>query len=387
MTTSKKTLGIYYAPAGGSEGHLDYIRRKATMWINRMANSYLPSHIVWVAYRHQLWPGLRYGLGTMKNKIKPAATLLDEVDYKTLNVLGVLQNVTKGLRKIRTTFGGFGLFNLVTEQLISRVNMFFHHYHISTNLSKRLNASLGYLQLQGSMPQNPFTQDYSRWDKLAPLSWVKMLWKSLHYFYITLHMSFPTILPPQECNQVIMKIFFSQNFDFTEITWINRCRVYLQTLFLSDIMTADGKYLEHFVFNPGSPTHRSRYTFPREKPTRQDWDLWVDFWHGFTTTVRKLKTLLGGWTNPTHRTWNWYYNNKRDKLYHINGTTIKYLKCKSGWRCTSLTTTYEKTHEESSAQNLPTGIPTSDVEISECTVNKLQDGLLPPTPRGNRQSF
>jgi hypothetical protein len=55
-----------------------------------MANGHLPSHIAWVAYRHQLWPGLRYRLGTMTNKIKPAATLLDEVNYKTSNVLGIL---------------------------------------------------------------------------------------------------------------------------------------------------------------------------------------------------------------------------------------------------------------------------------------------------------
>ncbi len=304
MTTTKKTLGIYDAPVGGNKGHLDYIRSKATTWINRMANGHLPSHIVWVAYRHQLWPGLRYGLGTMTNKIKPAATLLDEVDYKTLNVLGILRNITKGLCKIHTTFGGFGLFNLATEQLISRVNMFFQHYHVSTNLSKKLDAFLGYLQLQVGTPQNPFTQDYSRWGELAPMLWIKMLWKSLHYFDITLHMLFPKIAPPQECNQVIMEIIFSQNFDFTEITRINRCRVYLQTLFLSDITTADGKYLEHFVFDPESNTRCSRYTFPREKPTRQDWDLWVNFWHGFTTTGGKLKMLLGGWTNPTHRIWN-----------------------------------------------------------------------------------
>jgi hypothetical protein len=125
-----------------------------------------------------------------------------------------------------------------------------------------------------------------------------MLWKSLHYFDITLHMLFPTISPPWECDQVIMEIIFSQNFDFKEITWINRCRVYLQTLFHLDITTADGKYLEHFVFNLGSNTHCSRYTFPREKPTRQDWDLWVNFWHGFTTTGGKLKIPLGGWTLP-----------------------------------------------------------------------------------------
>jgi hypothetical protein len=386
-TASKKTLGIYDAPARGNEGHLAYIKSKATAWINRTANGHLPSHIAWVAYRHQLWPGLRYGLGTMTNKIEPAATLLDKVNYKTLNILGVLRNVTKGLHKIHTTFGVFGLFDLATEQLISRVNMFFQHFHVSTNLSKKLDASLGYLQLQVGMPKNPFSQDYSRWGKLATLSWVKMLWKSLHYFDITLHMSFPTNAPPWECNQVIIEIIFSENFNFTEITRINRCRVYLQTLFLLDIMTADEKYLEHFVFDPGSNTPCSRYTFLREKPTRQDWDLWVDFWHGFTTTGGKLKMPLGGWTNSTHRIWNWYYNKERDKLYHINGTTIKYFKRKLGWWRTCSTTTYQKTHEETSVQNFPTGIPTSVVETSECKVNKLQDGPLPPTPRDNMQSF
>ncbi len=111
VSVSKNTLGIYDAPAGGNKGHLNHIKSKMTTWINRMTNSHLPSHIAWVAYRQQLWPSLRYGLGTMTNDIKLAAKLLDNVNYKTLNVLGILRNVTKGLRKIHTTFGGFGLFD------------------------------------------------------------------------------------------------------------------------------------------------------------------------------------------------------------------------------------------------------------------------------------
>ncbi len=211
VTVSKKTLGIYDSPAGGNNGHLNYIKGKAMTWVNRMTNGHLPSHMAWVAYKHQLWPGLRYGLGTMTNNITPAKKLLDNVDYNTLNVLGILCNVTKGLRKIHTTFGGFGLFDLPTEQLISRVNMFFQHYHVSTNLSKKLDASLGYLQLQIRTPNNPFLQDYARWGDLSPLSWVKMLWKSLQHFKITLYMQFPNITLPWERDQVIMDIIFSHS--------------------------------------------------------------------------------------------------------------------------------------------------------------------------------
>jgi hypothetical protein len=142
VTNSKKMLGIHDSPAGGNADHLSYIKDKASIWVQRMQNRHLPCHIAWTAYKHQLWPGLRYGLGTMTNDIEPAKELLHAEDYKTLNVLGVLQNVTKGLRWIHTTFGGFGLLSIPTEQLISRVNMLMQHYHASTNLGRKLDALL-----------------------------------------------------------------------------------------------------------------------------------------------------------------------------------------------------------------------------------------------------
>jgi hypothetical protein len=84
VTESKKTLGIYDSPSGGNEGHLSYIVNKAAQLVNRMKNGHLPSHFAWIAYKHQLWPGLRYGLGTMTNIMEAADKLLDKTDYKML---------------------------------------------------------------------------------------------------------------------------------------------------------------------------------------------------------------------------------------------------------------------------------------------------------------
>jgi hypothetical protein len=136
-------------------------------------NGHLPSHIVWMAYKHQLWPSLQYGLGTMTNNIEVANKLLNATDYKTLNILGVFRNASTGLQKLQTTFGGFGLFSLPTKQLISQVNMLFQHYHVSTNLSRKLDALLRYQQLQLGTPQNPLMLDFAKWGHLAPLSWTK----------------------------------------------------------------------------------------------------------------------------------------------------------------------------------------------------------------------
>ena len=83
-------------------------------------------------------------------------------------------------------------------------------------------------------------------------------------------MSFPDIALPLERDKAIMEIIMSQDLDPKEIKRINRCRVFLKAIFLSDITMADGKYLEHFVFEPGRTKSCSRYRFPREKPTLQD---------------------------------------------------------------------------------------------------------------------
>ncbi len=144
-TESKVALGIYNSPSGGNKGHLSFILNKAMQWVNRMKNGHLPSHIAWIAYKQQLWLSLRYGLGTMTNVMEVAEKLLDKTNYRTLNILGIFRNISTRLRKLHTTFGRFGLFNFPTEQLISQVNMLFQHYHISTNLSRKLDASLQYL--------------------------------------------------------------------------------------------------------------------------------------------------------------------------------------------------------------------------------------------------
>jgi hypothetical protein len=157
-----KTLGIHNLPARENEGHLQHIKAKATRWASKMTNGHLPHQMAWVAYRHQLWPGLQYGLRTMTNNIKEAENILQESDYKMLNILGVARTVTSGLGKLHTTFGGFGLFSIPREQLISQIFMLLQHYHTSTNLSRKLDASMRYLQLQLGTPRNPFMLDYDR---------------------------------------------------------------------------------------------------------------------------------------------------------------------------------------------------------------------------------
>jgi hypothetical protein len=224
IAESKKTLGIYDSPSGGNKGHLSFIVDKATQWVNRMKNGHLPSHVAWIAYKHQLWPGLRYGLGTMTNDMK-------------LQISSSMRPTTR-----RSTFWGFSVTsppdykNFIphladSDCSASQQSNLLAKSKCSSSITiypqllvGNLDASLRYLQLQLGTPQNLLMLDFTKWGHLAPLSWVKMLWKSLHHFNIQLYVSFPMIPNPREQGQVIMDIFFLQDLGSDNIKSMNRCR-------------------------------------------------------------------------------------------------------------------------------------------------------------------
>jgi hypothetical protein len=183
--------------------------------------------------------------------------------------------------------------------------------------------------LQLGTPYNLLTLPFDKWGYLAPLSWVKMLWRSLDAFNIQLHMRYHCLPLPRERDQVIMEIILDGGFSTEEIKSLSRCRGMLQCIFLSDLVTADGRFLESFVFDPGPFQRWSIYCFPPECPTKGDWDTWFNFWHNYTSTRGKLKVPLGRWTHPTHRKWLWYSSSIKDLQKIEDGIVYHYIPAQS----------------------------------------------------------
>ena len=48
----------------------------------------------------------------------------------------------------------------------------------------------------------------------------------------------------------------------------------------------------------------------------------MDFWRDYCEDNLKFPTPLGRWVNPTHREWEWYYNNKSDTLMRKTGDSV-----------------------------------------------------------------
>jgi hypothetical protein len=185
-----------------------------------------------------------------------------------------------------------------------------------------------------------------------------------------------TIPSPMERDQVVMELILGKVLNRKTIRSLSRCQGSLEIIFLSDMTTADGRYLEQFVFDPGSKVARSKYKFPRESPAKKDWDAWFNFWHNYTATGDKLHTPLGAWIAPTHRSWIWYYNSSTDDLHRIKKGKVHHYLRTAKYRCTRSSTSYDLAcWEEDLLPTFKRGAPTSVITYTNTKLNKLNKGV------------
>ena len=167
---------------------------------------------------------------------------------------------------------------------------------------------------------------------------------------------------------------------------LNRCRLALKLLFLSDIATACGRFLNTGLVLCPTPQDKgvSSLIFPKEVPSQSDWRLWREFWTALAGPGWSLRDPLGAWVHPTHRQWEWFYNARDDLLLHSTreGSITAYLAPENGHRLRSRQT-YHRAH---SVGAIPAHVfPASVLELSDCQVLRREIGpplakLNPETP-------
>ena len=325
MSEAFKSLGVFTSPMIGHADHLLYIQSKVADWIISMTNGHLPAALAWMSYIHQLWPGLRYGLGTLTNCISEASRCLDGTDVQMLSFLGINKNVRKGLRRLPQTYGGFGLLSLPIEQHICRVNLFCQHFGSPSTIGNKLLASVHWLKMQLGCGSNPLELDFRIWGHLATSSWITSFWEGLCSFPGDMIIRLDDMPPQRIGDKPLMEIALLSGLRGHELAAFNRCRCAGHFYFLSDIVTANGLEVSRQYTSTVLTPLSSRLSFPPEHPTTEDWGIWTSFW-----TTYGMSGHLGEWTCTPHFTWPWIHDSVSDLLYEeISGGWRQYRR-KSG---------------------------------------------------------
>ncbi len=309
-------LGVWSNPAGIDTSHLtEHVTKKYIQWIDRSTNGHLPCRLNWTSYKFKLYPGIRYGLATLATLTSQVDTLFQKLDYRALPLLGVNWSIKREWRNIPRAFGGIGLFNLAAKQMIGWTNLVLQHYGTPTTLGDKLKALLEALQLEIGCTENPLSECYKTRGVLATPTWVTVVWERCQRYDLRFHLAYTTVLEPsREHDITIVQLLLDNGISGMELRRLNRCRLSLQAIFLYDLATAGGKYLETWVTNDRNG-RLSSYHFPREQPSTLDWDLWDEFWTGWLNRNNTMPLSLGKWLRESHHLWRRYFDSASSTLW------------------------------------------------------------------------
>lgn len=247
---------------------------------------------------------------------------LDRLQSTTLQAvlpkLHLNRNTARSIIHGPAALGGLSLPHIHTLQGIDKLYLFLGHLRIRDRTAQLLHSDLSYLQLltgSGSLCLNLSIADYQWVEK----GWLTSLWDYVN----TVHLQFiyPALwLPPlpRAGDAYLMEQFLQLKLPNNTLARLNRCRLYLQVITISDLTSADGSTILPAAKQGTLIEERpSGLRWPSQGlPTRADWRLWSNTLSQFENNGRLLHPL-GEWRSPTHQKWQYFIHLPTQEVYHV----------------------------------------------------------------------
>lgn len=116
-------------------------------------------------------------------------------------------------------------------------------------LGQKCQASLKALQVEIGCMDNPLEESFTSLGALATSCWWKAVWERLNVFCFRALMDYPILQFSWEHDCTLVTLFQRAQVPKPHLRILNRCRLFFQAIFLSDLTLTGGKYLEQWVLN------------------------------------------------------------------------------------------------------------------------------------------
>jgi hypothetical protein len=318
VNEARRTLGVRIAPDGNNQAEFLHLRNECNQWADRIRCGMVPRKYAWQAFSSTIWSKISYALPATTFTQDQCNEITKKLVASTLSTSGINQHLPRDLVFGHKDKQGLGFPDLYVWQGAEAVNRFMHFItmegHISANL---MEASYELLVLETGLDQ-PLLASFAKWKVCATKCYLTHLWEFIDNFNIQI--KGPSLLGQgqREQDSLIMETL-DESLSAAQLGSVNRCRVYLQVIWWSDIIDGNGVAIsENAIKGKREPCLNNKWKWPnQEKPTSQDWDIWVMAISKGTFRSRRgkveLQQPLGKWLKGDHM---WYYDQGTERLLH-----------------------------------------------------------------------
>lgn len=261
------------------EKSVEVLRSYALDYASRLQSSTIQKEPAIWSYKLYLLPKLTFPLMALTLTEPQCHYIQSPALRALLPKLHLNRNMARSIINGPLIYDGMNLPHLYTIQGCDQLKFLLGHLQAQDKTCKLILIRHGYLQLLVGITKNFLNEPYQTFSYCICPSWLTSVWQFMSKFHLSITMRdawLPSSLEPGDVN--LMEYFVSRSFFAKQLASLNRCRVYLQVLFLSDIVSADGKT----IISPVLDGHklvdrRSSLLWPSQAtPPRSGWRLWAE---------------------------------------------------------------------------------------------------------------
>lgn len=325
---ARRTLGVYLAPDHNEMVQLQILRQKSTDWASRIFLSGLRDGIAWKAFQTTISKSLAYSLpvtcmskAALHKAWTPAITA-------TLRRMGIGKDFPLGVRYGPICFQGLGLDHPYYLQIVAHLECILTaSCQPDLNMSRILRVSCEYFLLELGFPGPLFSPPPATWASCITTSWIKSTWEMCFSQGITIatDVRLPPLRRVSDC--YLMLAFHDLGYSALELAVLNRCRLFMQVLTLSDIVSADGSFISQagLLVQRDPVLSRTELHWPRRpRPSASSRRLWS------TAVARlcsgrssRLNTPLGSWLPHSLQHHPVFYSPMEDRVFLRDDTSFQ----------------------------------------------------------------
>ena len=240
IAEARETLGVWIAGTCQWKTQTQKLKNKSEKWTTKLQQGRMTETIAQVALNTTIYRTLAYSLPATYLNEKECKDVLRPLLYGTLPRLGVVRTMSRKAVHLPKSLGGLGIPELYVMQGIEHIKILLLHGGQSTATGILLQSLAEYHTIEAGSLKDLFQLSIGVIHSLTH-SWLRSTLLFLHKYAISIDSDLPRLCQWTKDDRAIMDVLCKEGtITASELLQVNRCRLYLQVITLSEIITSEG---------------------------------------------------------------------------------------------------------------------------------------------------
>ena len=266
-------LGVYLQPKGNDDQQYSYMMESIQKWKAQLLHSTLPPSFNFNAMHTRIIRTLYYPLPTICLTSEQCKSLEASIYRESLPRCGISSKLPLIMRYGSRKYMGLAIPEFEIQQGLSHTRELLTSFDTNTTTAEQFKISLELIHLLVGTSDWIFDKFDVSFTDYIDNSWMRTTWNFLVKHQFQIHAPHITLRASRQNDCFLMDGINSLQISIMGKVRLNRCRVYLQALTISDIVDAAGiNILESAMRGRKDMTRTSNLLWPNQgRPCENDW--------------------------------------------------------------------------------------------------------------------